>query len=127
MERTSPIADWLGARIASALEDARRAADELVARGGLRPEEAAEIERAVGEALGQARRMVLESVVRPAEAAFSAAAAAWRRPPAGAAAPAPASSAASDTLLRRLDEVVARLERIERRLAADGAAGGADE
>ncbi len=98
-----------GAEVAQ--HEARRILDELIARGDLSDEEAAEIELAVQEAVASHRRFFRESVLSPLRGAWNA----WNaREPAGA--------GGLDEVLERLSDLSARLERLEREM--DRARGG---
>ena len=108
-----------GALAESAREEAQRVLAELVARGDLGREEAAEIEKAVRDAAEQHRRWLDERVIAPLRGAWRSAAETVAR----AAADAPARAAAPDPrdeIRERLAAIEERLARIERALAERG-------
>jgi polyhydroxyalkanoate synthesis regulator phasin len=97
----------------SARDEARRILEELVVRGDLGADEAAEIEAAVLDAASAHRRWVDERLVGPLRGALRGAAEAAGRATAAAAAP-------GDELRARLGAIEARLDRIEQVLRGRG-------
>jgi polyhydroxyalkanoate synthesis regulator phasin len=89
--------------VESAREEARRVADELVARGDLGREEAAAIEAAVADAVEANRAWLEARVLAPLRAALR------------------GSGPEAPTLEARLAALEARLARIERKLDGRGA------
>jgi polyhydroxyalkanoate synthesis regulator phasin len=100
----------------SARAEAQRVLEELVARGDLGREEAAEIEAAVLDAAEVHRRWLDERVVAPLRGAWRSAADAVGR----AATEAGEAPADRDGVRARLDAIEERLARIERALAERG-------
>lgn len=123
MPRPPSLSELLGGRLASALDDARGILQELVERGRLPREEAMRLENEVKEALERARDVATREVVQPLRAAFGEASEALARVRRSASAgggdrgpePSPAASLAD-----RLDDLAARIERVERLLGLDG-------
>jgi polyhydroxyalkanoate synthesis regulator phasin len=99
----------------AAREEAQRVLDELVARGDLAGDEAAEIEAAVLDAVEANRRWLEERLVAPARGVLGRAAEAVGR--ALAEAPRAAHAGAEPSLAARLAALEERLARIEQLLA----------
>ncbi len=99
-----------GAELAQ--HEARRILDELIARGDLSDEEAAEIELSVQEAVASHRRFFRESVMAPLRGAWGA----WNgREAAGGPREAGGASELGE-VLARLSDISERLERLEREM-----------
>ena len=113
MSRRDALEDWITRGTKSVREDARRALHELVSRGDLSAEEAQALESAVTEAIDRSTSFVSENVLTPLRAVAEGL---------GTLAT-PAAGAGDEALRERLDALDARLERIERQLAARGDGG----
>jgi polyhydroxyalkanoate synthesis regulator phasin len=101
----------------SARAEAQRMLEELVARGELGRAEAQEIEDAVRKAAETHARWLDERVVAPLRGAWRSAAEAAGRAAAAQQREAPAAAPAGDDVRARLDAIEERLARIERALA----------
>ena len=110
MSERETLGDWLSRGAGVVRADARRALETLTRRGDLSDEEARAIAEAVETSIEQSTRFVGENVIGPLQSLLQNVAATATGAAAGAEAP------VSEELLRRLDDISARLERLERRL-----------
>ena len=113
MKPGDDLGAWLQSSADALRADARRALDELVARGDLSAEEARALEEGVAGALERSHAFVSTNVLAPLRAVLGSLG---------------APGARDAELSARLDALDERLARIERRLAGDDGPGeGGDD
>jgi hypothetical protein len=125
MDEDAPFA-WLARRLASARADAARIARELVARGHLAPEQAADLEGAVEAAIRRGRELLAEALREPRRVAESLRGEVASHLHRGGDAAAALAERVEEIAARTAD-VEERLARLERAVDPDGLAGSSRE